>query len=1158
MKKKFTNYIKLALFIFAVLWSNYTFAQKPAGMNQRDYEVLMELYQDTNGNNWLDNQNWGTPILPWYGVVLNNDGKVKILHLTENNLIGSLPSDLNDLEDLMVLNLSKNKLYGSLPSMNGTFNSPVDTTDIHESQKNEIFREYANKNLFLVIDIHDNSFSGNIPNLDNLSYLRYIDLKKNNFSGDTPDLSTNSSLLYFNCSDNRLDGSLRSLSSSLNYFSCANNFLTGGIDLTGAEDLATFDASNNEFNLEFYGISNLTSLSSIDISSNSLSGNIPEIKHLLSLRHFKADNNNFIGDTPDIKGHLALNYLNVSQNNLNGKIRELDGAINLQEYIANDNELSDKIPSLKNLTSLHKLKLENNDLDGEIPSMESLLNLKYLDISNNDITGTLPDFSQSTLLEYFNCASNEIKGYFPTFLNQLDRIESFYCQDNSLMGSVYGIENITSFNCQYNLFQPYDFTSTIFGIGHNYSISPQKEINLEFNSSSGIVSSPQIKRRAVQEYAWYVDGQLYIKSTNSRLKLDQQDWGREIYLVISTPDFPELKVYSDRITPGKPANMDLYDFKVLLSIYESCDGPNWKNNTNWITSNPDWYGVTLDDRGRVVSLILNNNGLKNRLPNIDELDVLDVLSLASNHLIGIIPPLSTLEILEVLDLSDNKFEGVLPDLSGLDYLKKIDVNDNKLTGDIIPLEDHGYLEHAYFANNNFEGNIPKFNSQLKSLDVTGNKLTGEVPELPESSQIENILIAKNKISGSIPDIISLSSLKTLDCSDNKLTGELPLNLFYHKSLVRFNCSKNSLTGNVPLFDSNENFKYINISENKLNGSLVTLSQSDSLTEFHAYKNEIGSDFPELNNLEKLSILNVSDNLISGEIANLDIVNIKMLVISNNLIKGNLPDLSRMQHLEVLNVENNKLNGHLSSISNNHHLEYFNCSKNELIGQIPQPSESGKLKTLLCNENHLSGEIPNLSTLEKLECSKNKFQPSDFEESNVTAIYDIKISPQQDVRIEPNMSSSRIRIEDLRPSPSQNYQWYRNEKLIPGAVKRTYQTNPDDYGHFFYVTLESIKAPGLTVYSDTILYSLLAIKDDALPENVTISPNPSSDYLKVQLDKKSIKKLMVTDYTGKILFTKNNSMSNSELINISNLETGTYIIRIIDSGGQHHSRKLIKK
>ena len=54
------------------------------------------------------------------------------------------------------------------------------------------------------------------------------------------------------------------------------------------------------------------------------------------------------------------------------------------------------------------------------------------------------------------------------------------------------------------------------------------------------------------------------------------------------------------------------DRKALVAFYIATDGPSWKRKTNWDTDVDlsDWYGVTANDQGRVMRLVLFNNNLR--------------------------------------------------------------------------------------------------------------------------------------------------------------------------------------------------------------------------------------------------------------------------------------------------------------------------------------------------------------------------------------------------------------------------------------------------------------------------------------------------------------------------------------------------------------------
>ena len=63
------------------------------------------------------------------------------------------------------------------------------------------------------------------------------------------------------------------------------------------------------------------------------------------------------------------------------------------------------------------------------------------------------------------------------------------------------------------------------------------------------------------------------------------------------------------------------DRAALVALYNATDGPNWVDNTNWLTDAPlgEWYGVSTDAAGRVVGIDLRGQwapvkGLSGAIP----------------------------------------------------------------------------------------------------------------------------------------------------------------------------------------------------------------------------------------------------------------------------------------------------------------------------------------------------------------------------------------------------------------------------------------------------------------------------------------------------------------------------------------------------------------
>lgn len=129
--------------------------------------------------------------------------------------------------------------------------------------------------------------------------------------------------------------------------------------------------------------------------------------------------------------------------------------------------------------------------------------------------------------------------------------------------------------------------------------------------------------------------------------------------------------------------------KILEEFYYAMEGKHWKNNTNWLSNkSPDeWYGITYDDWNGIISINLQDNGLKGTIPaSFYELKSISRINLAKNDIRS--------------DLS--------PNFAKLTSLTSLQLNDNNITG-VIPKELEPLVDKGVF------------------LILRGNKLHGELP-----------------------------------------------------------------------------------------------------------------------------------------------------------------------------------------------------------------------------------------------------------------------------------------------------------------------------------------------------------------------------------------------------------------------------------------------
>ena len=240
-----------------------------------DRDILVALYQATDGPNWNNGENWLTdaPLGEWYGVKTAGRGWVTELSLDENDLTGPIPPVLGHLTSMETLYLDENDLTGPIPS------------------------ELGNLTSLVRLALSSNNLSGPIPpELGNLTSLEALSLPSNELTGPIP-----SEL-----------GTLR----RLGWLSLANNNLSGPIppelgNLTSVEGLLL--SSNNLSGPIPPELGNLTSLEvTLNLSSNDLTGPIPpELGNLTSLEKMRFQRNNLSGMVP--QSFLGLDKLNRFQ-----------------------------------------------------------------------------------------------------------------------------------------------------------------------------------------------------------------------------------------------------------------------------------------------------------------------------------------------------------------------------------------------------------------------------------------------------------------------------------------------------------------------------------------------------------------------------------------------------------------------------------------------------------------------------------------------------------------------------------------------------------------------------------------------------------------------------------------------------------------------------
>lgn len=482
-----------------------------AAIPPSERDALVALYQSTNGAAWINNTNWlgaaGTECA-WSGVACDEgQGHVIGLYLYDNNLAGTLPSDLRKLTDLQQLQIWGNALAGTLPQelselsklqtllaarndLTGAIPSALGAISKLERiglEGNELTGpippELGSLPALTELVLDGNQLTGSIPaQLGQLTNLELLSLGANRLTGAIPkELGGLSKLWFLGLQDNQLSGpippSFGDLASLVQLYASTNQ-LTGGIpptfgNLTKLEVLVIgVNPLGGPIPKE---LGNLRALRILNLQQAELTGTIPpEIWTLGEADELNLGYNSLTGTLPSsFTGVAKLRVLDLYYNQLSGPIppglatldglefldlqgNRLTGTIpvdlarmpNLISLRLSENQLTGPIPpQLGDLHVLQVLAVDGNAHDGGIPSaLGRLTMLKMLFLDRNRLTGTIPDSLRALVdLEQFSANDNQLEGAFPAWAGELTKLETLFLGRNRLTGQLpAGLSNLAS------------------------------------------------------------------------------------------------------------------------------------------------------------------------------------------------------------------------------------------------------------------------------------------------------------------------------------------------------------------------------------------------------------------------------------------------------------------------------------------------------------------------------------------------------------------------------------------------------------------------------------------------------------------------------------------------------------------------------------------
>ncbi|XP_004298432.1 PREDICTED: probable LRR receptor-like serine/threonine-protein kinase At3g47570 [Fragaria vesca subsp. vesca] len=280
---------------------------------------------------------------------LTNCSNLELLSLAVNNFGGVLPNSVaNFSTNLTRLYLGGNQIVGTIPETLGNLNSLIFLGLDDNLFTSIIPSSFGKLQNLQFLALSTNRLSGWIPSsLGNLTHLFRLQLYANELEGIIPpDIGNCQSLQLIDLSHNNLSGDIPSqvigMSSLSDLLNLSQNSLTGSL---------------------LVEVGQLKNIRTLDISGNNLTGEIPEtVEECQSLEFLHLQNNLFQGRIPSSLTSLkGLQYVDLSKNNLSSQIPK----------------------NLQRLPFLIYLNLSFNNLEGEVPKEGVFRNISAISLDGN-------------------------------------------------------------------------------------------------------------------------------------------------------------------------------------------------------------------------------------------------------------------------------------------------------------------------------------------------------------------------------------------------------------------------------------------------------------------------------------------------------------------------------------------------------------------------------------------------------------------------------------------------------------------------------------------------------------------------------------------------------------------------------------------------------
>ncbi|KAG2689987.1 hypothetical protein I3760_09G166200 [Carya illinoinensis] len=329
---------------------------------------------------------------------------------------------------------------------------------------------------------------------------------------------------------------------------------------------------------------------------------------------------------------------------------------------------------------------------------------------------------------------------------------------------------------------------------------------------------------------------------------------------------------------------------------------------------------------------------------------------------------------------DGLHECSIPDAFGsLNSLRTLNLASNQLVGGI-PRSFWNLcsLDSLYLGYNRLSGNLYEFMSNasgcltdsLQHFSISNNRFTGPLPEtIGNLSNLETLYVNNNSLTGAIYEahFSNLNKLKALSLRLNSLILRFGDDWVPPFQLDLISLRSCRLGPTFPKWlQSQKNYILLDISNAGISDTIPVWFWDfpPRLQDLVMSNNQLHGNLPDLSSsrFDKFAFIDLSANLFDGSIPHFPLNNVSSLDLSSNRFSGPISFLCELNTptlLDSLNLSNNTLSGELPNCwTYIRDLVVLNLANNNFYGKIPDSMGSlVSVQFLHLSNNRLVGKIP---------------------------------------------------------------------------------------------------------------------------------------------------------------------------------------------------------